>query len=469
MALGLLPEHSAAKHSAAEHAAAEHASAEHAAAEHAAAEHASQSDGSSPPFLWRALPFSYRQRLLKRLLALLSRSGGEEDVHEALLTAYISPDAEAEAGWSTQVFFISDGDASPPSAASAAVMTTAKDANASPAAPLSAQPLLSSAPPPLRLRVFAGIGGGIETGGRVWDAALGLSAYLLRTLVHSPARVVQSRAAMQASHRHVLELGAGPGLPGLMLASFPKAAARVTLTDIVPLTLDNLRCNAASLAASLPLAAAARVSVASYDWCLEADANAARFPGVDLVLAADCIYDPELGAPLLATVRALLRRNPHAVALIAAERRGDAWERFHSKLRPCLGSGELACVDRSAEARAALRSAGCPFWVAADAMERIVLLELSTTASSSTPSQASSAAAAAAAAAVAAAASLASDASAVAAPAGSQHGNEGAITRGSADTIVKSAAGPSWRVAARVLAARRAPSVSFRVVVDSER
>lgn len=272
---------------------------------------------SSCSSFWASLPLAYRLRLLKRVLDSIPR---EDEANEALLQAYCNPVEDSEPGWSTQTFFVGEGNA-------------------------------------LRLRVSAGIGGGTETGGRVWDAALGLSAYFL---AHPPLQ-----------RGLVVELGAGPGLPGLLLAQ-QGAAERIVLTDVFPQTLENLEHNAQQLNPK-PTAV---VQVETYDWCADAEANAARYDGVQLVLAADVVYEPELAEPLLNTLDALLRRHRSAVALLTAEKRGDAWRNFETRLGARLGRGELCCTDRSEEARTALRAEGCPFWCASDAIERLVLLEI---------------------------------------------------------------------------------------------
>ena len=172
---------------------------------------------------WSCLPLAYRHRLLKALVA-----GGElppeAEVHEGLLDALLRPAADEDAGWSVRAYDLDGG--------------------------------LS---PPLRLRVAAEIGGGNETGGRVWEAALGLGAYLL-ALERGGLEPCRS---LLRDRRVALELGAGPGLPGLLLARMGESIERVVLTDAVPATLDNLRRNVAQLE---PPHAAARCHVAALDW-----------------------------------------------------------------------------------------------------------------------------------------------------------------------------------------------------------
>ena len=250
----------------------------------------------------------------------------------------------------------------------------------------------------LRLRVSDGIGGGAETGGRVWSAALGLSAYLLMK-VESPAA---SSPSTPCGWDCVVELGAGPGLPGLMLTAIG-AARRVILTDAIPATVDNLEHN---IRASLSPSERKRVLVHYLDWRDSPAANVSGLAGnvgsdrsgkseeddqqggdgdgnclrlsIDLVLAADVVYEPTLAEPLLATLAHLLHHaKPKCIALLAAERRGHAWAKFEWLLQHDDHARSLHVIDRSEEIRDALRRAECPFACAPDALARLVLLELS--------------------------------------------------------------------------------------------
>ena len=223
----------------------------------------------------------------------------------------------------------------------------------------------------LRLRVADGIGGGAETGGRVWSAALGLSAYLLSRC---------DACSTLPRWDCVMELGAGPGLPGLMLAALG-AAHRVCLTDAVPVTLQNLEHNRGNL----PPAIAERVHVAHLDWRdLPGYKGSSLTPewtdcgDIDLLLAADVVYEPTLAEPLLNTLVELLRRaKPGSVALLAAERRGGAaWPTFEALLRREAPGCGLRCVDRSADMKAALLTSSS-FFCPRGSIERLTLLELS--------------------------------------------------------------------------------------------
>ncbi|KAL1503322.1 hypothetical protein AB1Y20_011374 [Prymnesium parvum] len=205
----------------------------------------------------------------------------------------------------------------------------------------------------LRIRAGETVGGGTETGCVLWDAAKALSAWML------------PRAAA-FDGLHVVELGAGPGLAGLCLAL--ASSARVTLTDCVPATLDNLTHNAAML----PEDARTRVRVSSLDWLeVMAQPGMARELMADVVVAADVVYEPSLVPPLLATIRELLCRRT-ARAIVAAEERGAAWGVFLKALH----DERLSITDHSEDARACLHAQDCVFWCAPESIDRIHLLEV---------------------------------------------------------------------------------------------
>jgi len=103
-----------------------------------------------------------------------------------------------------------------------------------------------------------------------------------------------------------------------------------------------------------------------------------------VLIGADLVYEPTLAAPLAATLATLLSAQPsrgRRRALIASVRRTETWELF---VREVAARG-LVARDRTAEAHAAMAAAdgavtdaGGPFWLAAEEVERVHLLEITT-------------------------------------------------------------------------------------------
>jgi len=265
---------------------------------------------------------SYRQRLLKGLVTALQKL--DVELQENLLETYLAglSGLPAPSPWSVQTYEVERGQR-------------------------------------LRLRVHKGIGGGTETGGMVWPAALVLCAWLMR---------LPSFAGLE-----ILELGAGTGLCGLALAQCCRVR-RCTLTDVVPATLSNMLINVGRLP---PAAAPCRV--AALDWCEPEAFLAAEERAPDLILGADLVYEPTLAAPLAATLAALLSRATLEArdgvtprALVACVRRTETWDLFVRE----LAAHGLTHSDCTTEAHAAMEAAECPFWCAADEVARVRLLEV---------------------------------------------------------------------------------------------
>ena len=119
----------------------------------------------------------------------------------------------------------------------------------------------------------------------------------------------------------VLELGAGVGLTGLFLRNALAAETRLVLTDGVPPVLDRLRENVALNGM------AGTVDCALLDWSdaatpAGAGAMVSEFgQHADVLIAADCVYDPTIVDPFVAVLAAFLVDGPSQYALIASTMR----------------------------------------------------------------------------------------------------------------------------------------------------
>ena len=143
-----------------------------------------------------------------------------------------------------------------------------------------------------------------EVGLRLWPAARLLGEWLL---------------GRSWRGRRVVELGAGVGLCGLCCAL--RDADSVVLTDADPAVLDNLRYTTEALNAGL----APRTRVLALDWADFGDLRALLGP-TDLVLAADCVYDPAAAPALAALCRAFADNFPAADLVLAnAIRTRETW------------------------------------------------------------------------------------------------------------------------------------------------
>ena len=137
----------------------------------------------------------------------------------------------------------------------------------------------------------------VHTGGIVWETAFLLGLFL----EHQQAFTTR---ALKKSH-HVLEVGAGCGLLGMVLAA---AGCDVVLTEH-PIALANLQHNVARCCASV----AERARVAELNWCEAKDVRAVRDaqrarscpPTFDTIVGTDVVFSEQLVVPLLRSVHAL--------------------------------------------------------------------------------------------------------------------------------------------------------------------
>ena len=139
----------------------------------------------------------------------------------------------------------------------------------------------------------------------------------------------------------VLELGAGMGVPGLVCA---RRGATVVTTDIdIPAQIHCLACNAVLCTRQI---GARRIAVRSHSWgssvaklvdaahelgaggdappAADRDARTGATGCFDLVLVADCIYNPDSHVALLDSIRSTLRAGDGAAALVTFALHGNA-------------------------------------------------------------------------------------------------------------------------------------------------
>jgi len=156
----------------------------------------------------------------------------------------------------------------------------------------------------------------------LWDAAV----CFLRFLEHNP------REAGRLRGRRVLELGAGTGLLGIVLAHCLDCA--VTLTDL-PAVCGNLAANAAANA--LPPGAAGSLRVLPYAWDGTATGAAAAALPVDAVVGTDVAYSEAQNPLLLQTAAALARASgPRTAVWLCNELRCLAAQAVFDAAAPAL-------------------------------------------------------------------------------------------------------------------------------------
>ncbi|KAH8359243.1 hypothetical protein KR093_005336 [Drosophila rubida] len=119
--------------------------------------------------------------------------------------------------------------------------------------------------------------------------------------------------------KRILELGAGTALPGILAA---KCGAQVLLSDncILPKSLAHIRksCQANQLQPGVD------IDVVGLSWGLLLN-SVFRLPPLDLIIAADCFYDPSVFEDIIVTVAFLLERNRGAKFIFSYQERSADW------------------------------------------------------------------------------------------------------------------------------------------------
>jgi len=169
-----------------------------------------------------------------------------------------------------------------------------------------------------------------DTGSVLWRASVYLSRLFL-TQHHFPPTPPQTPFLEPArlSASHILELGAGTGLLGILLSPL---VAHYTITDIapiIPLIKKNLSLNGLLAPSTSSSASSPRISIEEFDWVqlhstpppsrtrLFSFLTQSQSP-IDLVLCVDCLYNTALVDPLVSTLAHLA-----APVLVVAELRDE--------------------------------------------------------------------------------------------------------------------------------------------------
>ena len=152
----------------------------------------------------------------------------------------------------------------------------------------------------------------------VWDAGLVLAYFLEKN---------QETLGFSNEEKplHVVDVGAGTGVVGLVAASL---GANVTLTDlprIIPFLEEGIKANCALFCATNSKSLDSFIRTIPLSWgsikdvnelCIIKDKNGVKIGGPpDLIVVSDCVYFEASLAPLICTLRELARASSHTVPI----------------------------------------------------------------------------------------------------------------------------------------------------------
>lgn len=138
--------------------------------------------------------------------------------------------------------------------------------------------------------------------------------------------------------KRILEIGSGTALPGILAA---KCGAQVTLSDscILPKSLAHIeRCCRAN-----NLIPGQDIDVLGISWGLLLNSVFSLGP-IDLIIGADCFYDPSVFEDILVTISFLLDQNPGAKFIFSYQERSTDWS-----IEALLKKWDLRCFSINSE------------------------------------------------------------------------------------------------------------------------
>ncbi|KAI9724527.1 MAG: hypothetical protein M1812_000595 [Candelaria pacifica] len=161
----------------------------------------------------------------------------------------------------------------------------------------------------------------------IWDAGLALSYYLSQTIhskSHSQLPHLNSLLKTPTSTGlRILELGAGCGIVSLSLAKqLPNS--RILLTDTSEAQALTNR-NIDSFLSSSPTISTISFEILQWEETIPEKVAKLNF---DLILVADCTYNPSSVPALVTTLSALIRRSSHPLIVIAMKVRHESEKNF---------------------------------------------------------------------------------------------------------------------------------------------
>ncbi|KAF1914975.1 putative methyltransferase-domain-containing protein [Ampelomyces quisqualis] len=157
----------------------------------------------------------------------------------------------------------------------------------------------------------------------LWDAGITLSCHIGRLLDCDSPKSKPLLPSGRPALLRVLELGAGCGMVGIAIAQ-TVAKAQVLLTDLLE-AREIVECN-------IKHASPAQGSTLKFeklDWDDELPLDLRTFSScLNLVVAADCTYNPDSSPALVQTLKRLVNVSPEAVVAIAMKMRHASEEIF---------------------------------------------------------------------------------------------------------------------------------------------
>ncbi|OQR95424.1 hypothetical protein THRCLA_07882 [Thraustotheca clavata] len=156
-----------------------------------------------------------------------------------------------------------------------------------------------------------------EVGMKLWEAGFFLAEY---ALAHPEV----------FAKKRVIELGAGAGFTGLVMAAiYPQSPSHVLVTDYAPVVLQNLRYNV-ELNQYRGMLQHCSVETAALDWTTWVWTN--EHANYDILIAGDCVYDVGSFPDLMRVLSTFLKRNGTSAIFASTIRNQTTFQAFLDQL-----------------------------------------------------------------------------------------------------------------------------------------
>ncbi|KAI1791293.1 putative methyltransferase-domain-containing protein [Ganoderma leucocontextum] len=182
-----------------------------------------------------------------------------------------------------------------------------------------------------------------DTGSVLWHASVDFAEVILQQLHRRSPHSFFIPEPLTGSH--VVELGAGTGLLGVVLSPFVRHYTITDIEELVPLIRKNVARNMPdpttsshkpklSTPRSPPPSPTSKVVITALDWVQLYNTSASLQPNLvpadpaDILLVVDCIYHPSLLPALLTTIDVLAIPDKTAVVVVVELRAEDVVREF---------------------------------------------------------------------------------------------------------------------------------------------
>lgn len=187
-----------------------------------------------------------------------------------------------------------------------------------------------------------------DTGSVVWRASIDFARFILEQNHNKVPNALLDHDLLQEAH--VLELGSGTGLLGVLLSPLVKKYTLTDIKDLIPLIRKNLSLNipgwdSLSRSRTPNSNSSCNITAEPLDWLelLECPPtfrrNSFSYDSIDLLLIVDCIYHPSLLPALVYTIDYLSTPQRTVVLVVVELRAEDVMRHFLELWLEASGKG----------------------------------------------------------------------------------------------------------------------------------